>query len=214
MRTIGTTTERPVLTLIATNPDRIWVVAEPVKEALERYQLRALILLLISTISLSAAGSTGDSHYEKSRRLVELLGYRESIEQTRVACIDSLKPLHPGGALAQESNAFPGVTPDGKGWSDVLRAFAAFEQEACSGSDFQQALLERYRAAWQARLTEKQLDVALSFLQSSNGRSFSAAFRDTYRDVSEYHTPLSASMREKAFRNFERRVQEIIKATR
>ena len=176
--------------------------------------MQVLVLLLISTFSFGAAGATRDSHYEKSRRLVELLGYKESIEQLRITCIDALKPLHPAGSLGQESNAFPGLKPGGKGWTDVLAAFAVFEQEACGKSEFQAALLERYRATWEARLTEKQLDAALSFLQSADGRFFAAASRDAHREASNYYTPLSTSMHQQAFRNFERRVKDIIEATR
>ena len=130
--------------------------------------MRILSLLLMFICSFAAAGATGDSHYEKSRRVVELLGYRESIKQLHVSCIQALKPLHPEGTLARESNAFRGINPGGKGRSDVLKAFAAFEAEACGGSNFQRALLERYRAAW-AKLRETQLDAALSFSQSPNG---------------------------------------------
>ena len=106
----------------------------------------------------------------------------------------------------------PVPNPGGQGWSEVLKAFADFAQEACGATEFQNGLLERYRAASQARLTETQLDAALSFLQSKDGQTFSVAFSDVHRDVSEHFTAVSVSMREQAFRNFQRRVDEIIPA--
>ena len=166
-----------------------------------------------TTAPASAECTRNDSQCRKAERLVDRLGYAQSIRQLRSLCVDSLSALHPDRAFAEEPDAFFGIKPASQSWPRVLKSFEIFVQDACGGDALEQVLLDRYVTSWNAKLTERELDAAIAFLRSQPGHAFARAMVDSHRDASNYYEERVAANRRIAFERFRRQVEQIARDT-
>lgn len=157
--------------------------------------------LLIAAAPPARACPTGDVRCERLDQLLKFLRYEESIAQMKKSCVDARSALHPDAWFKSEPDAFFGLTPASRQWPLVVQSFEEYVREAC-GEPSSTALLEKYREAWNRRLSDPELDAIVSFFNSSAGSAFSDAMAPVYREFFEFYEPLASRSSIAAWTNY------------
>ena len=104
--------------------------------------------------------------------------FRASEEQCRVGAVDYARRL----AADHVTRQLGGTPPSGETRERLDRLYKTYAEEACRlGID--DGLIQRYRAAYAAALSEQDLQAALRFLTSAQGKSFVRAGLIADREV-------------------------------
>lgn len=175
-------------------------------------RISLVALALCASISIAApqanACSAGDVRREKLDQLLKFLRYEDSITRLKNTCVDARTTFHPDAWVKTEPEAFFGLSPSSKEWSLVVQSFELYVQEAC-GEPSATVLLEKYREAWDKRLSDSQLEAIVSFFNTVAGAAFSNGMISVYREFFEFYEPLATRSSYTAWVNYEQRVAAI-----
>jgi len=193
-----------------------------VREALRMQLLTGLVvrarrirpgaLLLCALISLAVpqanACSAGDVRCERLDQLLKFLRYEESIARLKKTCVDARATFHPDRWVKTEPEAFFGLSPASNEWPLVVQTFERYVQESCTEPS-EAVLLEKYRQAWDERLSDAQLEAIVSFFSTEAGAVLSGGIPQVYREFLEFYEPLASRRSYEAWVNYGQRVAAI-----
>ena len=168
----------------------------------------ALCALIPAAAAQSSACPAADARCEKLERLIEFLRYGDSIARLKKACADARKTFHPDVWVKTEPEAFFGLNPSSGEWPLVVQSFELYVQEAC-GDPPAAALLQKYRDAWNKRLSDAQLEAALAFFNTAGGAALSNGMTQAYNEFFEFYEPLASGSSYAAWMNYGQRVATI-----
>jgi len=175
-------------------------------------RISLVALALCAVIPVAAAQpnvcSAGDVRCEKIGQLLKFLRYDDSIVRLKKACVDARATFHPNVWVKTEPEAFFGLSPVSKEWPLVVQSFELYVQEAC-GEPSATVLLEKYREAWDKRLSDPELEAIISFFNTAEGSALSNAMIPVYREFFEFYEPLVSRSSYAAWINYGQRVAAI-----
>jgi hypothetical protein len=160
------------------------------------------------TASQPLAYSPGEVRRERLEQLLKFLGYDDAVARLKKACVDSRRQLHPDSWVKSEPEAFFGLRPGSDEWPLVVKAFEQYVREACEEPSAGM-LLQKYREAWDRRLSDAELEAIISFFDTSAGAVLSTGMTQVYREFLDYYEPLASRSSVAAWANYGRRLEAI-----
>jgi len=135
-------------------------------------------LLAAGLIVLTAAAVRGETVDD----VIDALKIRDYLLASEEQCRNTVL-VQAQRQVAESVNAgFEGRKPSDDERTRIEKLSRTYAEEACPlGID--QGLMQRYRAVYRAALSDSELDAALAFLSSPEGKSFSEAALGANRDI-------------------------------
>ena len=163
--------------------------------------------LMVPAVAIAGPCAPKDQRCLKAQELVVAMGYRESARSFIARCEERAQEFRPSRLRDSDPAMFKNLKPSSTQWSAVEAAFLAFQQRFC-GKTLDQ-LVEAYRDAWASRLTVVELDAVLSFLASSQGRSFATKSPTVYAAVLAQMAPLWQAEEADAIAQYEKSIRAL-----
>lgn len=178
-----------------------------------RTRRTGLMALALCTLILVAppeanACPVGDARCEKLDQLLKFLRHEDSIARLKSACVNARKAYHPDAWVKTEPEVFFGLGPASKEWPLIVQSFELYVKEACAEPSAT-VLLEKYREAWDRRLSDAELEAIVSFFNTAAGAAFSNSMTPVHRDFFEFYEPLATRSSYTAWVNYGQRVAAI-----
>ena len=168
----------------------------------------ALCILVLIAAPQPHAYSAGEPRSEKLEQLLKYLRYEDSIARLKKACVDARKTIHPDVLVKTEPDAFFGLGPASEDWPLVVKSFEQYVKEACEEPSAG-VLLEKYREAWDRRLSDAELEEIISFFGTSAGAALSNGMAHAYREFLDFYEPLASRSSVTAWANYGRHLATI-----
>ena len=167
-----------------------------------------LCVLFSIAIPQPHAYSAGEVRRERLDQLLKFLRYEDSIARLKKACVDARNKVHPDDLIKSQPDAFLGLGPGSEEWPLVVESFEQYVKEACEEPSAG-VLLEKYREAWDRRLSDAELEEIVSFFGTSAGSALSNGIAQAYREFLEFYEPRTSGSSVAAWANYARRIATI-----
>lgn len=104
----------------------------------------------------------------KYDEMLDLFQIDQRARRMATLCRQEMASAGPERMVANQPDYYGGLGPGSSYWTDLLAAWARYEDEACHGADAL-SLRTAYRKAWQAQLGERDVDAAIQWFRSPAG---------------------------------------------
>ncbi len=143
-----------------------------------RFDLGVLSLLCAAVVAISV----GPAHGEAVDDVVEALRIRDYLQASEAQCRSAAHGQARHQVAASVSARLAGRLPSADDQARIEELSQTYAREACR-LGIEDGLMQGYRAAYRAALTDSELAAALAFLSSPEGRSFAEAGLGANREV-------------------------------
>ncbi|MET3496299.1 DUF2059 domain-containing protein [Variovorax boronicumulans] len=158
-----------------------------------------LALTIFSPVASEAAGS--DRKAALATQLTELMQVERSASEYLAECSKPQgSPFDPKRIFSVEPGYFGGISPQSAYWPEVVELYARYQSRAChsvSAAKF----AAFFAAQYENKLSEEELDAAVSFFSSSAGRRYNAASVEANLALQTYLTKQMAEIVSVAFKD-------------
>jgi hypothetical protein len=135
------------------------------------YMRRFFVIFLSAFLLVPAYADPASERLEMGRKLVDLMGYRESAERTgRMCSHPEGTNLDPYKLVESNPNALGGITPKSAYWPRMEAAFKAYRLSLCHVISAV-SMLDFLAGNFANRLSKQELHAAITFYSSIEGRS-------------------------------------------
>jgi len=146
---------------------------------------------------------------EKAQLLVTAMGYKTMSEKYIEACLQAAAKASPAELAKIDHAARAAVETNSEQRSRMEAAFRDYQAEACPDK-LRTTILNAYRQAWAAALSEEQLDATLAFVNSPTGRLFASRFPEVYASVQKDVYAAWGKANQDAYSRYHRHLQAIL----
>jgi len=143
-----------------------------------------------------------------ARQYINTMGYSAIYDEFKRKCHASAKNVTPEVMLKSNPNAFYGITPESRYWSEVIEIFESYYSEACdymTTAEFINIFVDEYAKT----LTVSELKKASAFYQTTLGiklRDTHILANSTFQSVA---TKKSAENNEKVYKHFMKKLENL-----
>lgn len=105
----------------------------------------------------------------KFDEMLDLFEIEQRARRMASLCRQELASAGPERLVANQADYYGGLRPGSSYWTDILAAWARYEDETCRDSTDPLVLRDAYRKAWQSQLGERDVDAAIQWFRSPIG---------------------------------------------
>jgi hypothetical protein len=153
-----------------------------------------------------------DEHLEAARALMELIPYREMIQEGIEHCQDYGKSKDSAEKVYEKNHdAFHGLTPKSAGWPKLVGALNRYWEKSCAPlqvETYQDVMTHSLAAG----MTEQEIEEAVKYLSTSSGRSFLKASLSASKSLESEINDRAKVEQQKALDEYNKTLAELVAA--